>query len=249
MIFYRKTPTTQSNMEAWSNRIQVANTGAHSVWLLSPTGTVTRVKVSTSKMLKGLIWTTDEDELHEWYNFGLSVYDCDYLIHRDNDGRCIYMLWKSMDRSVDKNINIPASRILIEKHLIEPPGANPLNSLPSDHVVLHMTVNGEMESYPFDQLHSDWLMFFDKHTGDVCRDLAMNRYPTAKHALEDYKNTNTRSLLVLYLINKYIGGNFTCTPTRWDTVQRYMLGCAISLLFTDAWTAAIEIHRSVPLKW
>ena len=205
--------------------------------------------MNTSEMLKSLLWTTDEDELRDWYDFGLSVHDCEYLIHKDNDNRCVYMLWKSMNRSVDKNINIPASRILIEKHLIEPPSTNPLNSMPSDHVILHMTVNGRLESYPFDQLHSDWSMFFDIHTDTVCRDLATTRYTTAHHALEDYKNTNTRSRLVFYLINKYIGVNFTCTPTRWDTVQRYIIGCAVSLLFPGAWTTATEIPCLVPLNW
>lgn len=222
---------------------------------MSPKQVVSPLRISDIHKIKTLMWAGGEQELVDYFKWSLHPNDCDMRVLEDKkNNRCVYMNWKSMNQSQVMNINVPASRILVENSMVDPPmigiGESDLlrytHIFPSDHVVFHQTVNGELHDYPKSLFLSDWKYMFPQERMPAYRRLAQDRYSHYSQALVEFEHTGKLNSLVKTIIKEYMGKQVgPCT--HWDQAQLAVLGAALCKLYQRDWDCAHETPRCKPL--
>jgi hypothetical protein len=240
---------------AWSNRIKHAQ-GKFGIWMLTPKNTLTQAFVQRIDQIKMLMWAENEKELLDYLKWSLDPEDCDYRVlecnMRNGKKRCVYMAWKALDQSQEKNINIPATRILLENGMIDAPMIETMQEdlmrythiFPSDHCIFYQTVNEQLVSYPRIQILNDWYYFFPREIMPAYRRLASERYHHYSQALTEFENTGSINSFVKMIITHYMGRKVGPVQT-WNLAQLAVLGAAMLLMYEKEWNFAITLPRCV----
>ena len=231
----------------WVHRIrQVA--GAYGVCILSPKQVLSRATVDDADDIKKLMWAETEREFSDYCKWAPSPNDCDSRVLQTSR-RSVYMTYKCMDQSEEKNINIPASRILIERGILEPAMLEPRRqhtisvtyACPSDHVVFHQTLDGKLIDYPHSQFFIDWpRMFLKKYV--PYRELTALRYTHYSQALKEYDTADTRSQLTKFIIQRVMRVHVG-PLSHWTRAQLAILGSALSLMYKRDWDYCSRLPR------
>jgi hypothetical protein len=228
---------------AWKDGLmKCSDQKGHNVWILSPSQVVSCIKIKDIYSIKELMWASTKAEMNDYFKWCLHPNDCDNRVLQTTD-RYVYMTWKALDQSMQKNINIPASRILMENMMISPPMISRLTDdltvythcFPSDHVVFHMTdINGQLVNYSKKQFMIDWKYMFPEDSIPAYRKLADTRYKHASQALLEYENTGQLNDLVKAIIVEYMGKKVgPCS--HWDHAQLAVLGAAMVHMYRRNW--------------
>jgi hypothetical protein len=247
-------------LDAWQQRLkEVARRrkGGTKVWILNAKGYVSDFLVGGADDIKDLMWAGTAQELSDYRSASKYVFDCDHCLLNTGGGRSVYMVWKPMALSKDKNINIIAARILLENYLVEPPTIDRhgmltdyFECLPSDHVVLCSSRGNQLSEYSFEELMRDWPFLFPQ-SAPMCkkpasvpfRRLIKERYPDgAIQALGDYEQTGAHSQTVRGIIQSYL--RLPVGPaSHWDRAQVAVLTAACALQFERDWKDATRQPR------
>jgi hypothetical protein len=228
---------------AWRNRCRAAANARVkvTVWMLTPKCSLVRAYVKDLHHVRSLMFASDEKELTDYYKWSLDPIDCDQVILKYPD-RTVYMAWKALDQSSDKNINIPATRILLDYNMLEPPSIlnnqpnlmNYTHVFPSDHVVLYQTSpDGDPCHYTQQQLTYDWEIIFKRQRVRPYMQLA-GRYQHFSQALVEYEQTGSMNPLVRMIISQYLRRPAGPVDT-WDQAQMALLGAAMYMMYKDDW--------------
>lgn len=247
-----QSPTDMDPHMAWRNRVAAATAHKYhnkrTVWLLTPKRSLVPVVIKDISCIRTLMFASDERELLDYYKWSLDPLDCDQRIFEHNN-RAVYMAWKALDQSTDKNINIPATRILVHHQMVDPPAIeivqddllNYTHCFPSDHVVLYNVVHGKLVDYPIRQLQADWVHMTNSGP-HAYRVLAKNRYQHFSQALAEYEQTGAVNGFVTLIINKYlrtrVGGVLV-----WNAAQITVLAAAVYMMCTRDWDDTIHFPR------
>lgn len=230
-------------LNAWRDRLVKHSTDSgHNVWILSPKQVVSSIRINSVNSIKQLMWASTKAELDDYFKWCLSPNDCENRVLQ-TEHRHVYMNWKALDQSATKNINIPASRILLENTMISPPMISRMtrdlttytHCFPSDHVVFHMTdIDGKLQDYTEKQFMFDWKYMFPVDPTPAYRRLASQRYTHASQALMEYEQTGQLNELVSAIIVHYMGKNVgPCS--HWDQAQLAVLGAAMVHMYRRDW--------------
>jgi len=231
-----------STMQDWKDRAHSIHLrGTHLVHLLSTKCVLTAIRVEHVTDIPALMWTDNANERTEYMKWSMHPSDCDNLILRDGN-RCVYMNYKSTEQSSSQNVNIPATRLLLERGTVDPPmivdGTSAIDYtgiFPCDHVVLHQTINGRLCDYDLTQVTTDWQSMF---TVPLSRQpyyrLATRRYVHFSQALAEYQYTDTMDGLVEHIIAAYVRQRVG-PVSAWDACQLAVLGAAMYLMHRNTW--------------
>jgi hypothetical protein len=216
--------------------------------MLTPKQCLTPVSVSGMDKIQQLMWSNDDKEFTDYCKWSLDPCDCEQRVLVQGN-RCVYMTWKALDQTSIKNVNIVASRILLENNMLDPPTIENVQSdllnythiFPSDHVVFHQTIDDQIVSYSRDKLTQDWEHMFSRSL-PAYRKLAGERYHHYSQALMEFENTGTMNKFVISIITYYLGKQVGPVG-HWNQAQLAILGAAMLLLYTRDWNLASELPR------
>lgn len=234
----------------WITRVNNnTNSTGCTVWMVSPKQVATPVRIDNESAIRELMWASYESELCEYDKVRCSPSDIEYCVV-DDYPRKVYMNYKSMKVTAQRNINVPASRILVENSMIQPPKVDKcqrdlglyLNCFPSDHVVFHQQYGKDLVDYPYTVFCSDWKRMFPRERMPAYRNLALNRYQHYSQALMEFAQTGTQSPLVKYIIQTIMGKRVG-PVSHWDQAQTAILGAALLHMYPRDWEASTETPR------
>lgn len=262
----RKEPAVPPSLAEWRARLRkiaAKRRGGITVWLLNAKGCVSPFLVSDHDDLKDLMFAADSEELRNYKRATSHVFDCDHLVLKTGPNRKVYMISKPMSMSRDANLNVPASRILLEGFNIEPPMIeldrdnmfDYFDCLPSDHVVLCTSTNYDtLSEYSYAELMRDWPYLFPQTWAFreqpqlvPYRRLIAERYTQGpKQALTEYERMGKRNALVDGIIKEYL--KLDVGPiSHWDKAQLLVLGAACAMKYQRDWDPAHTKPRTVQL--
>jgi hypothetical protein len=201
------------------------------------------------------MWASDQQELDDYYKWSLDPCDCESLLLEQGTRR-VFITWKALDQSTIKNINIPASRILLENAMLDAPMVQMMpenltqytHLFPSDHVVFHQTIDGRFTSYSRYQLTRDWRFFFPNEEMPAYRYLATYRYSHFSQALEEYEKTGTMNEFMKIIITQYMKKSVGPCG-NWNLAQLAVLGAAVCLMYPRDWDVSHLFPKFFPLKY
>lgn len=234
----------------WLKRAREAHAqGGFQVIVMTPKQVVNPMIVSSVHHIKTLMWAHDETEIASYYKWSLHPQDCEYRI-LEAGRRHVYMCWKPLNISESKNINIPASRILLENNMIEPPIIEIdetdlmryTHCFPADQVIFHQTIDDVLTEYTMKQFMADWPFMFPKEAAPAYRRLASERYQHYSQALTEYEHTSRNNPLVKSIITQYMGKRVG-PVSHWDQAQLAVLGAAMLHMYKRDWDLASSPPR------
>jgi hypothetical protein len=209
----------------------------------------TPISIWSMDLIDSLVWAENKEELDEYFKWSLHPCDCEKLvldrISNAFGNRKVYMTYKTLQYSSVKSINIPATRILLDNNMMEPPTIEYQTSdlmiytycMPSDHVIFHQTIDGKFTDYTYEQFTSDWSLMFNKTP--KYKQLAHQRYKHYGQALTEFEFTGQMNSLVVSLIEHYLKKRVgPCS--HWTEAQMLVLGAALYMLYSKQWDAALS---------
>jgi hypothetical protein len=241
-------PPLSVAQQNWINRVRSAN-GDYRVWMLSPKRAASPINIDSVFALHTIMWASSEAEHKAYMKNSLHPNDCEMMVLQQ-DNRSVYITWKSMDQSETKNINIPASRILLENNLIDPPVVEVnrkdliryTHCFPSDHVIFHQTINNKLVSYDKKQFLSDWGFMYPRNEKMAYKVLAQTRYQHFSQPLTEFEETATMNDFVKIIIEQYMGKQVG-PSSHWDQAQLAVLGAAMLMMYQRDWHTSSDQPR------